>query len=337
MWVLSAALLTLGGLVGGRWEHVGFVFVLCFVSRFVTLPLLTFVHELGHAATAARFTRRRALIQIGEEPFPVRFSIGPVDVEWSGRGDAAHCIRNRWVAISGRQLFLIVMAGPAASLLAAGCLGALAASLRDGPPLVFWCVAIGSAWGVITAVLNAVPFVHWPRWEGGVRWGTDQASDGWIALQVIKDRLWREALPGADESARRMTAGVERAVIAAGRAARVGPVGTQHLLAGLAREREGVAAQVLRDCGFRPVEGTRREDEPSSPATREFTPATLRALNRAESILTLRGDQSIDTEHVLLALIQEPGSSAVEALAEAGVDPAQVRQAALQALAPQHL
>ena len=58
---------------------------------------------------------------------------------------------------------------------------------------------------------------------------------------------------------------------------------------------------------------------------------------RATDLLTLRGDQNIDTEHVLLALIEELGSSAVQTLAQAGVDPAQVRQAALQALAPQHL
>ena len=129
------------------------------------------------------------------------------------------------------------------------------------------------------------------------------------------DRLAGDQGPGlARGSARRgrirpaHDRGVERAWWRRDGRPRPGPSGPGTCWPASHDDREGTAARVLRDCGFRPVEATRRDDEPSSPGAQEFTPAALRALNRAESILTLRGDQSIDTEHVLLARIEEPGS-----------------------------
>jgi ATP-dependent Clp protease ATP-binding subunit ClpA len=65
----------------------------------------------------------------------------------------------------------------------------------------------------------------------------------------------------------------------------------------------------------------------------QLTPSVKRALKRARSYLTLRGDQQIESQHLLLGLVEEPDSSAVEMLARARVDRAQVRRRVLEALA----
>jgi hypothetical protein len=69
-----------------------------------------------------------------------------------------------------------------------------------------------------------------------------------------------------------------------------------------------------------------------SPRARRLTPAAKRALTHARSALSLRGDERVDTEHLLLGLIQEQAGLAVKLLDDLGVDACDVRRETILAL-----
>jgi ATP-dependent Clp protease ATP-binding subunit ClpA len=115
-------------------------------------------------------------------------------------------------------------------------------------------------------------------------------------------------------------------------------VGTPHLVLGLLREGEGVAAKVLTAIGVEfdaaratlaegipppapPAESSAGGAEPAADVTeRTFTKRAQAALVGATEAATLFGHDHVGTEHVLLALIGDQGSAATRALVEMGVD-----------------
>ncbi len=97
-------------------------------------------------------------------------------------------------------------------------------------------------------------------------------------------------------------------------------IGTEHLLLGLIREKEGIAARVLKSLGVT-LDGTRNtiadivgfgEDNLATPAP--FTPRAKRALELAlREALDLHHNY-VCTEHLLLALAREPDFVAARVL-----------------------
>jgi ATP-dependent Clp protease ATP-binding subunit ClpA len=99
-------------------------------------------------------------------------------------------------------------------------------------------------------------------------------------------------------------------------------IGTQHLLFGLFEE--GVAAAILEQVGVR-QEAVREAaaemfpgGQPASGAPPESAEART-AVCRAESIATQAGHEYVGTEHLLAALILDPGSRARRLLIRIGV------------------
>jgi ATP-dependent Clp protease ATP-binding subunit ClpA len=99
-------------------------------------------------------------------------------------------------------------------------------------------------------------------------------------------------------------------------------IGTEHILLGLLREGEGVAAQILADKhSLDQIRGdvlTRIE----SPAARQVhgagrTPAAHEVLALATE---LAGDTPVGSHHILEAILQQPDSAAAKVLSDAGVD-----------------
>jgi len=106
-------------------------------------------------------------------------------------------------------------------------------------------------------------------------------------------------------------------------------VGTEHLLLGLLRESDGIAAQVLMNLGLK-LEDVRqavlnllggRADDAGTPPTDE------RLTNPAEDALELANQEAqrfnyeyVGTEHVLLGLVKEGRGLAATALANRGID-----------------
>jgi len=125
-------------------------------------------------------------------------------------------------------------------------------------------------------------------------------------------------------------------------------IGTEHILLGLIREGEGVAARVLERLGASlaqvRTELNRQVELPESPmvgSTRStLSPNAKKALEYAlqearELNPKLGLPNHVDTEHILLGLIREganSGSKAVRLLDGLGVDPERIHQEVLKAI-----
>jgi ATP-dependent Clp protease ATP-binding subunit ClpA len=108
-------------------------------------------------------------------------------------------------------------------------------------------------------------------------------------------------------------------------------IGTEHLLLGLLREEEGMAARVLESLGVG-LEDARAElgrivgaGDEVTPGLIPFTPRAKRVLEAAlREALTL-GHNHIGTEHVLLGLTREADGVAMQILLELDADAEKIR------------
>jgi ATP-dependent Clp protease ATP-binding subunit ClpC len=116
-------------------------------------------------------------------------------------------------------------------------------------------------------------------------------------------------------------------------------IGTEHILLGLIREGEGVAATVLEKMGM-DLQTIRLEVEKvvqPGPTTQilgdiPFTPRAKKALELAAEEARALGHNYIGTEHILLGLIREGESVASQVLLNLGLDLDRVRNEVLQVL-----
>jgi ATP-dependent Clp protease ATP-binding subunit ClpC len=120
-------------------------------------------------------------------------------------------------------------------------------------------------------------------------------------------------------------------------------IGTEHLLMGMLREGEGIAAQVLQSLGVEletvrqlivdtvlpvvlgsPGEGS-RQNPPFTPRAKKVLELSLR------EALQL-GHTSIGTEHLLLGMVREGEGVGMQVLASLGVEAPLIRQGVIQLL-----
>ena len=111
-------------------------------------------------------------------------------------------------------------------------------------------------------------------------------------------------------------------------------IGTEHILLGLVREQEGLAARVLASLGLtlEPVRAevirlTARGQEPSTGQGRQipFTPRAKKVLEVALREALSLGHNYIGTEHLLLALTREGDGVAARILLDCNADPESIR------------
>jgi ATP-dependent Clp protease ATP-binding subunit ClpC len=137
----------------------------------------------------------------------------------------------------------------------------------------------------------------------------------------------------------RFTDRARRVVVLAQEEARLlnhGHIGTEHLLLGLIREEQGVAARALTamDIELQAVRDRVREiTGEHSGAAHEghipFTPRTKRVLELSLREAIQLGHDHIGTEHILLGLVREGEGVAALILVELGADLNEVRQRVL--------
>ena len=111
-------------------------------------------------------------------------------------------------------------------------------------------------------------------------------------------------------------------------------IGTEHLLLGLLREEQGLAAQTLTSLGLtldharaairefyaRAVaSGTTRRGEAPAATERDYVWRARKVLGLALDEMQRRGDSVVRTEHLLLALVREGGGVGAEILDNAGI------------------
>ncbi|MGH9280333.1 MAG: Clp protease N-terminal domain-containing protein [Acidimicrobiales bacterium] len=115
-------------------------------------------------------------------------------------------------------------------------------------------------------------------------------------------------------------------------------IGTEHLLLGMLREGEGIAAQVLKQLGgdlsavrhevVQVLSGYSRSapsaTPPSDPAHPGHTPAGRRTATQARR---LAGPEAVGSQHYLLAALDDESSLAARALAALGISREQVEEA----------
>jgi ATP-dependent Clp protease ATP-binding subunit ClpC len=108
-------------------------------------------------------------------------------------------------------------------------------------------------------------------------------------------------------------------------------IGTEHLLLGLLREEEGLAARVLESLDIT-VEEVRAqvarivgEGEEATYGQIPFTPRAKKVLELALRVALSMGDDFIDTEHLLLGLLEVPEGVAPRLLDDFDVQPEKVR------------
>jgi ATP-dependent Clp protease ATP-binding subunit ClpC len=115
-------------------------------------------------------------------------------------------------------------------------------------------------------------------------------------------------------------------------------IGTEHLLLGLLREDEGVAAQALSSLNVtldevrEQVESIVGYGEEGTGAQAPFTPRSKKVLELALREALQLGHNYIGTEHILLGLVRESEGVAARVLSNLDVDPDKVRREVVRRL-----
>ena len=130
-------------------------------------------------------------------------------------------------------------------------------------------------------------------------------------------------------------------------------IGTEHILLGLIREGEGIAAQIMQQHGDLPAihtavtslapavgaepggrarrwlrrRGAGGPTEPGTPAEQAELNATPAADTTLSEAARLAGPQPVGSHHLLLAALADPDTAAARALAALGVDLDQAKEA----------
>jgi ATP-dependent Clp protease ATP-binding subunit ClpA len=115
-------------------------------------------------------------------------------------------------------------------------------------------------------------------------------------------------------------------------------IGTEHILLGLIREGEGVAAKALESLGIS-LEAVRQEVEKMIGRGQQAPSGHVPFTPRAKKVLELSlreahalGHNYIGTEHILLGLIREGSGVAAQVLVKLGADLNRARQQVVQLL-----
>ncbi|HZA44643.1 MAG TPA: ATP-dependent Clp protease ATP-binding subunit, partial [Rubrobacter sp.] len=115
-------------------------------------------------------------------------------------------------------------------------------------------------------------------------------------------------------------------------------IGTEHLLLGLLREDEGVAAQALSSLNValdevrEQIESIVGYGEEGTGAQAPFTPRSKKVLELALREALQLGHNYIGTEHILLGLVRESEGVAARVLSNLDVDPDKVRREVVRRL-----
>ena len=116
-------------------------------------------------------------------------------------------------------------------------------------------------------------------------------------------------------------------------------IGTEHILLGLRRVEDGVAAKVLEEAKVsddviaQQIVSIIGKGESPPAERRPFTPRALNVLTNGLSEALKLGHNYVGTEHLLLSVIRDPEGVAFKILTEAGVTQDRLRKRVVEVLA----
>jgi hypothetical protein len=188
--------------------------VLC-ITRFVTIPFLMIVHELGHATAVARAGQRPVIVVGKGPPIFMRdfrrfdlllhpsigfdyFRIRSADDEEEEEEEDAHIARCAYspVGLTVKQLRSISKSGPRASLLAAIVLAEVAYLLGDPTSIPFWLAALGSAFAWYEGITTMIPLEFGELLSDGARLAElRDLDDDEVPTPFPTDHLGRDKAP----------------------------------------------------------------------------------------------------------------------------------------------
>jgi hypothetical protein len=156
----------------------------------VLVPVLTLVHELGHGVAALRVSEGPVHVQVGRPPAQLEFRLGRIIVSFSAlpsRGGpfAGLCLFQRTSRSVLGELVLL-LAGPAMSILAAGLLAALAVVAVTSAP---WWVTLTLTYGALQAFVAFLYNIDPRPASKAERARAEVRRDGPKVLRCY--RLWR--------------------------------------------------------------------------------------------------------------------------------------------------
>ena len=109
-------------------------------------------------------------------------------------------------------------------------------------------------------------------------------------------------------------------------------IGPEHLLLGMVREDDGIAAKALSDAGAdyyqarTVIEEHKHRQTGRGSGPEPFSNAAMRVVEKALQISWARADGCIDTEHLLVALLEQEDETTEVVLAELDITPEEVVQ-----------
>jgi len=112
----------------------------------------------------------------------------------------------------------------------------------------------------------------------------------------------------------------------------VNSIGPEHLFLGMLRETEGIAGNALSDAGAdynrarAALEEHNREQTGRESDREPFSEATIRVMERSLQISWAQADAGIDTEHLLVALLEQDDDAMEAVLAGLNITPEEVMQ-----------
>jgi hypothetical protein len=180
----------------------------------------------------------------------------------------------------------------------------------------------------------------------------DQAIDAGWSWRQVAEALGVTKQAAHAKHARRTQRGQDGLVVAGrarqavarakAEAARLGAarVETDHLLLGLLLDVRGPVKEALDDCGITgetvrsvaPADAAGVAGRPSDPVV---SPHTREVLEQSMREAVKRGDARLDVEHLLLAVLHEPGGRGQRAVVAAGRSPKAVERRLSRALRAQ--
>ncbi len=147
------------------------------------LPLLTLMHELGHAMAALALTGQPVAVQLGRKPSIAKWRWGRValgarfPINWVGFCAVAHPDQ-----VTRPTQVWIALAGPLVSLLLLLVSSGAALALHSGPMLLAQLSTLFATGALIQLVVTLAP-LRYPSWWGAY---AGKKSDGYRALELLR-------------------------------------------------------------------------------------------------------------------------------------------------------